>query len=178
MIPLVRLVLPVLETTPKRWIQLTENLAPELFQRKPAPKEWSAHDCLRHIVDTERSVFPPRVGHLLRGEDFPAYQPDKEEKEQKTTPTPVELAREFARLRAESMTLLAKLEAGDLSRSARHQELGIVTLGEMIHQWAGHDLMHTVQGERAILQPFIDGCGPWKRYFSDHAIPPSPQAGR
>ena len=35
----------------------------------------------------------------------------------------------------------------------------------MIHQWAGHDLMHTVQGERALLQPFIEGCGPWKRYF-------------
>jgi hypothetical protein len=48
----------------------------------------------------------------------------------------------------------------------------------MIHQWAGHDLMHTVQGERAILQPFIDWCGPWKRYFSDHIIPPSPQDGR
>ncbi|MBP2677512.1 MAG: DinB family protein, partial [Deltaproteobacteria bacterium] len=59
-----------------------------------------------------------------------------------------------------------------------HQELGVVTLGEMIHEWAGHDLMHTVQGERAILQPFIDGCGPWKRYFSDHTVPPPPQEGR
>ena len=178
MIPLVRWVFPVLETTPQRWIQLAEKLEPELFQRKPAPKEWSAYDCLRHIVDTERSVFPPRVGYLLRGEDFPAYQPDKEGKEQKRTPTPVELAREFARLRAESLTLLSKVGAGDLSRTARHQELGMVTLGEMIHQWAGHDLMHTVQGERAILQPFIDGCGPWKRYFSDHIIPSSPQGGR
>jgi hypothetical protein len=28
--------------------------------------------------------------------------------------------------------------------------------------------MHTVQGERAILQPFIEGCGPWKPYFADH----------
>ena len=24
----------------------------------------------------------------------------------------------------------------------------MVTLGEMLHEWAGHDLMHTVQGER------------------------------
>jgi hypothetical protein len=175
MIPLVRLVFPVLETTPQRWVQLASMLKPELFQRKPAPKEWSAYDCLRHIVDTERSVFPARVGYLLRGEDFPAYQPDKEGKEQKPTPTPVELAAEFSLLRAESLALLSKVGEGDLNRTARHQELGMVTLGEMIHEWAGHDLMHTVQGERAILQPFIDGCGPWKRYFSDHAVAPSPR---
>jgi len=178
MIPLVRLVFPVLETTPQRWVRLASMLSPDLFQRKPAPTEWSAYDCLRHIVDTERSVFPARVGYLLRGEDFPAYQPDKEGKEQKTPPTPVELAEEFVRLRAESLALLTKVGEDDLNRTARHQELGMVTLGEMIHEWAGHDLMHTVQGERAILQPFIDGCGPWKRYFSDHIVPPSPQGGR
>jgi hypothetical protein len=178
MIPLFRLVLPVLETTPQRWIQLAQMLPPELFQRKPAPKEWSAYDCLWHIVDTERSVLPARVGYLFRGEDFPAFHPDEEGKDRGEKFTPVELAAEFARLRAESLALLSKVGEADLSRTARHQELGMVTLGEMIHEWAGHDLMHTVQGERAILQPFIDGCGPWKRYFSDHIVPPSPQGGR
>ena len=178
MIPLVRLVFPVLETTPQRWIQLAERLPHELFQRKPAPKEWSAYDCLRHIVDTERSVFPARVGYLLRGEDFPAYHPEEEGKAPRVNPAPVELASEFARLRTESLALLSKIGEGDLSRTSRHQELGMVTLGEMIHEWAGHDLMHTVQGERAILQPFIDWCGPWKRYFSDHIVQPSPQEGR
>jgi hypothetical protein len=178
MIPLFQLVLPVLETTPQRWIRLASMLPPDLLQRKPAPKEWSAFDCLRHIVDTERSVFPARVGYLLRGEDFPAFNPDEEGKEHGGNLTPVQLAGEFARLRVESLALLSKVGEGDLNRTARHQELGMVTLGEIIHEWAGHDLMHTVQGERAILQPFIDGCGPWKRYFSDHAVPPSPQGGR
>jgi hypothetical protein len=32
MIPLFRLVLPVLEATPQRWIQLTSMLPPELIQ--------------------------------------------------------------------------------------------------------------------------------------------------
>ena len=174
MIPFVRLVYPVLETTPQRWVQLASTLPAELFQRKPAPKEWSAYDCLRHIADTERSVFPARIGYLLRGEDFPAFNPDDEGKGSEGKIPPIELAAEFARRRAGSLALLSKVGEGDLSRTARHQELGIVTLGEMIHHWAGHDLMHTVQGERAILQPFIDGCGPWKRYFSDHAVPPPP----
>jgi len=178
MIPLLRLVFPVLETTPQRWITLAEKLSHEQFQRKPAPKEWSAYDCLRHIVDTERSVFPASVGYLLRGEDFPAFNPDEEGKKPRETITPIELAAEFARLWARSLPLLSKVVEGDLDRTARHQELGMVTLGELIHEWAGHDLMHTVQGERALLQPFIEGCGPWKRYFSDHIIPPLPQGGR
>ena len=173
MIPIFRLVIPVLETTPHRWIQLAEKLTPELFQWKPASTEWSAYDCLRHIVDTERSVFPARIGYLLRGEDFPAFNPDTEGQDQRENVTPIELAAEFAKLRAASLALLSKVVEGDLKRTARHQELGMVTLGEMIHQWAGHDLMHTVQGERAILQPYIDGCGPWKVYFSDHAVTPS-----
>ena len=171
--PLFRSVLPVLATTPQRWIQLAERLPPELFQRKPAPKEWSAYDCLRHIVDTERSVFPARIGYLLRGEDFPAFNPDEKGNKPREYLTPTELAAEFAMLRAGSLELLSKVAEGDLKRTARHQELGMVTLGEMLHQWAGHDLMHTVQGERALLQPFIDGCGPWKVYFSDLAVPPS-----
>jgi len=178
MMPLFRLALPVLETTPQRWIQLAGSLPPELFQRKPSPDEWSAHDCLRHIIDTERCVFPARLGHLLRGEDFPAFNPDDEENRPRGDIPPLESAAEFARLRAGSLALLSKVGEGDLARTARHQELGMVTLGEMIHHWAGHDLIHTVQGERAILQPFIGGCGPWKPYFSDHVVPTSPQGGR
>jgi hypothetical protein len=38
----------------------------------------------------------------------------------------------------------------------------------MLNEWAAHDLMHTVQAERAIMQPFIAGSGAWKVYFSDH----------
>ena len=117
MIPLVRLVYPVLETTPQRWIQLASMLPPELFQRKPAPKEWSAYDCLRHLVDTERSVFPARVGYLLRGEDFPAFHPDEEGKGLGGNITQFELAKEFARLRAGSCLLYTSPSPRDRQKS-------------------------------------------------------------
>jgi hypothetical protein len=157
----------VLRTTPQRWISLAGTLPPELLLRTPATGEWSAIDCLQHLVDTERTVFPARITHLLRGEDFPGFNPDKERSRPGGVP-PAELAGEFYRLRKGSLALLDRVVAADLKRKARHQELGTVTMGELIHQWAGHDLMHTVQAERAILQPFIEGCGPWKRYFADH----------
>ena len=71
-------------------------------------------------------------------------------------------------MRADSLALWDKLAESDLDRTARHSELGVVTLRELLNEWAGHDLMHTVQAERALMQPFIEGCGPWRSYFTDH----------
>jgi len=156
----------VLTTTPARWNELAAALPPGLLQRPPAPGEWSALECLQHMIDTE-NVFQFRVRALLQGQDFPAFNPDEEGAAPGETP-PAAVAARFAQLRAESLELLARVGEADLPRSARHAELGPVTLGQMLHEWAGHDLMHTVQAERALMQPFIEGCGPWQIYFTDH----------
>jgi hypothetical protein len=71
-------------------------------------------------------------------------------------------------MRQASLKALEAITLADLERSVRHGELGPVTLGQMLNEWAGHDLMHTVQAERAMMQPFIEGCGPWQIYFKDH----------
>ncbi len=163
-------VLSVLKTTPQRWIHLAETIPIEIFQRAPAPKEWSAHECLQHIFDTEKMVFPARVGYLLRGEDFPAYDPDAAGMKPTINMTSIELGKGFRQLRSKSIKLLSSIKHNDLNKKARHQELGVVSLGEMINEWAGHDLTHTIQGERAIMQLFINACGPWKPYFADHII--------
>ena len=47
-------------------------------------------------------------------------------------------------LRAINLKLLAKVTDADLSRTAIHSELGQITLSELLHEWAGHDLMHIV----------------------------------
>jgi hypothetical protein len=38
----------------------------------------------------------------------------------------------------------------------------------MLQTWAAHDLNHTVQAERALMQPFMRGCGPWRHFFRAH----------
>ncbi len=158
----------VLLTTPARWMLLAQALPADLLTRPPAAGEWSALDCLQHLVDTERAVFPVRVEAILAGRDLPAFDPDAQGTRPDATRPPAELAAEFARLRESSLEVLARVTRGDLDRGARHSELGEVTLSELLHEWAAHDLMHTVQGERALMQPFIAGCGPWQSYFADH----------
>jgi hypothetical protein len=37
-------------------------------------------------------------------------------------------------------------------------------------EWAAHDLMHTVQAERAMMQSFILGSGTWRPFFLDHDV--------
>lgn len=157
----------VLSTTAQRWLDVARLLPEELLSRAPAPGEWSAAECLGHLLDTERAVFPARVQAILAGHDFANFDPDA----QGTPPglLPVgSMAAEFAQLRAGSLAALDHVRPADLARTARHSELGIVTLDELLHEWAAHDLMHTVQAERALMQPFIAGCGPWRPYFRDH----------
>ncbi len=158
----------ILQTTPLRWTQLSQNLSGNTLSLLPAPGEWSAVDCLRHLVDTERWVFPVRIKALRAGQDFAAFDPDSQGTKSNNPLSPTGLAAEFAALRTDSLALFDQLTTADLTRQARHQELGLVTLSELVHEWAGHDLMHTVQAERALLQPFIQGCGPWQTYFQDH----------
>jgi hypothetical protein len=160
----------VLRTTPERWTALAESVEPELLRRVPAPGEWSAVECLQHLAEAEREVFPVRVKRFLEGKDFEAFNPNAGDPLAGAGIDAKRLAEEFEVLRTASLQLMTRLGHADLDRTAMHPELGRVTLRELIHQWAGHDLMHTVQAERALMQPFIDGCGPWKPYFSDHVV--------
>ncbi|HYX51183.1 MAG TPA: DinB family protein, partial [Ktedonobacteraceae bacterium] len=158
-----------LSTTMTYWLSLTESLPESLLTRKPMPSEWSAMDCLCHLLDTERWIFPKRVQAILVGENFVGFDPDKQGTLY-TTQDSKQLSKEFAELRKSSLVELDKLTPDDFSRTARHSELGIVTLEELLHEWGAHDLMHTVQAERAILQPLILGSGPWRSYFKDHDV--------
>lgn len=159
----------VLSTTPIRWEQMAHTLPAELLTRPPAAGEWSALDCLQHIIDTD-TVFTARLKYFLAGQDFPDFDPDKEGTRLSSAASPLEMTAHFTRLRKDSLAYLAAIIPDDLTRRARHAALGMVSLGEMIHNWAAHDLMHTVQAERAIMQPFIQGNGPWQIYYQDHMV--------
>ncbi len=159
----------ILATTPERWQRLVNTLPAALLTRPPAPGEWSALACLRHLLDVERLVFPVRVRAFLAGQDFVAFDPD-EPGANESAESPEQMVAAFAQHRQENLALLRQLTEPELARVARHEELGQVTLAEMLNEWAAHDLMHTVQAERALMQPFVRACGPWRQYFADHDV--------
>ncbi len=170
MADLLQQVTSVLQTTPLVWQNLADRVPPELLGRAPAPGEWSAIECLQHLIDTERFAFPVRVRAFLQGQDFPAFDPDTQGTRPGAASTVADLVADFARLRSKSLALLATVTESDLPRTARHAELGPVTLEQMLNEWAAHDLMHTVQAQRALMQPFVPNTGAWRPYFKDHDV--------
>lgn len=162
-------VLAVLSTTPERWQRLVSTLPGELLTRPPAAGEWSARGCLQHLVDAERVLFPVRFRALLTGQDFSDFDPNEPHPDL-ATQTPEQLAAAFAQHRQESLVLIQQVKDEDLERTVQHPKFGTVTLAEFLHTWAAHDLNHTIQAERALMQPFILGCGPWNFFFRDHEI--------
>lgn len=154
-----------------RWQALATGLDRDLLARVPEPGEWSALECLNHSLETEAAVFATRLRVILAGGgSFPDFDPDAHASNVNETGDPLGLASEHARQRADSVLLLATVTEADLDRTGRHGTLGDVTARELINEWVGHDTMHVVQAERAIMQAFIEGAGPWRRFFSDHDV--------
>ncbi len=159
----------VLSTTPEHWERLVSRLPIDLLTRPPAPGEWSALQCLQHLLDAERLVFPVRFHAFLAGQEFVDFDPN-ERHVGTTSLTPEQLVVAFTRDRKASLALFKQVKDDNLGRTKQHPTLGIVTLAEMLHTWAAHDLNHTVQAERALMQPFMLGSGPWRSFFRDHEI--------
>jgi uncharacterized damage-inducible protein DinB len=165
----------VLSITAQRWQQLTGTLPNELLARPPAAGEWSALQCLQHLLDAELHLFPVRLRALLAGQNFSDFDPGQATAVPSSL-APVQLAAAFANIRGENLPLIREVTDEDLRRSTQHPRLGTVTLAELLQTWAAHDLMHTVQAERALMQPFMLNCGPWRPFFRDHEVAPPEEA--
>ncbi len=160
----------MLESTPDRWTALGRVDA-SVLARQPKPGEWSALQALQHVVDTEAGVFRARLLAIREGaESFPGFDPDAEGHVDHPEATVAELAERLRPMRAESLAILDTVTHADLGRTSRHAELGVVTMAELLHEWAAHDTNHLVQAERATMQAFIPGAGPWRHYFVDHDV--------
>lgn len=166
---LIALTRSMLETSVDRWTAIA-RIDGTLLARRPSPGEWSAIQALQHVVDTEAAVFRARVIAILDGRDFEGFDPDAQGHVDRITATAPQLVAQLAPMRAASLATLNTVAPGDLARTALHADLGVVTMAELLNEWAAHDTMHIVQAERALMQPFIPASGPWRTFFADHDV--------
>jgi uncharacterized damage-inducible protein DinB len=167
-------IVSVLATSPRRWLDLASTVPGDVLERPAMAGEWSVVDCMRHLLQADRHIFPRRIEQFLAGDEDlgvvdPSAFPAIEER------TARELAEAFVRVREENLATLAALTSGDIARTSRSRRLGLVTLGDVLCQWALHDLEHLLQGERALLQAFVVQSGslrPFYRALDMEAGPP------
>lgn len=157
----------ILVISPERWLKLVHSVPFEILSMRPKPDEWSAIECLQHVVDVERTSFPVRIKALLKQEPFAAFNPEDQPPKPSSTTA---LADEFQGLRQETLKLFDQITEADLDNQSLHAEYGMVTMRQFVNHMAGHDLNHLVQAERAMMQPFIHGCGPWVVNYDDHIV--------
>jgi hypothetical protein len=122
---------------------------------RPAPREWSANECVGHLIEAERRGFAGRIRTILSGVrpdgsfeapiletwDPPAVAAARRDDRR----PPAELVEAFARMRADSVDLVRSLRPEDLGRSGTHPEVGALRVDELLGEWVHHDRNHIRQ---------------------------------
>ena len=119
---------------------------------RPAPGEWSANECVGHLIEAERRGFAGRIRQILSADspDVPARlvawdESAVAEARRDHARAGAELAAEFAALRAESVALVLGLGPDDLARFGMHPEVGPLRVDELLGEWVHHDRNHVRQ---------------------------------
>jgi hypothetical protein len=140
---------------------------------KPSPERWSILQVLGHLCHVDANSLRYRAQVILRddGSEFPDYDPAVFEAAGAFDRESISAALdEFAGERALSMDLLRTITPAALSRTGRHAALGEVTLSNLLHHWALHDLSHLRQIVELIrAAKFYEGAGAWRRF---HIVKP------
>ncbi len=132
-------------------------------------KTWSAYDVVGHLIHGERTDWMPRARMILQHGESRTFEPfDRLAQERQSVGKSLpQLLDEFARLRAENLEELRKLNLNeaDLKKRGTHPELGVVTLSELLATWAVHDLTHLHQLSRIMAYQYRETVGPWQAYL-------------
>ncbi len=118
---------------------------------RPAVGEWSANECVGHLIEADQRGFSGRIRTILAADpgspgrlqtwDPPAVATTRADHERE----PDVLIAEFAALRAEGVDLVRSLRPEDLGRSGTHPEVGQLRVDELLAEWVHHDRNHVRQ---------------------------------
>jgi hypothetical protein len=154
----------LLEKTPAILEILLRDLPQDLLVWKPAPDRWSIVEVLAHLTAIE-GLYKQRAKLILleHAPALPKYVPPAEgEAHQKSAARHLE---EFVALRRAFLVYLHSITANAGSRTGQHSEMGTITLSQMLHELANHDLGHLRQiTELYRAYTFYPYVGPFQRY--------------
>jgi hypothetical protein len=118
---------------------------------RPEPGEWSANECVGHLLEAERRGFAGRIRIILaadprRPAELEAWdQSAVAEARRDHLRSGAELAAEFEELRADGVRLVRGLRPVDLGRSGLHPHVGPLRVDELLGEWVHHDRNHIRQ---------------------------------
>ena len=138
--------LDLLESTPAMLRDLMSELSEEDARWKPAPDRFSIAEVLAHLSHTEGHCYRARLDRFLT-EELPDLEPDdaKLHYDLYRQADPQDSFDHFEEQRETNVEYLRTLPRSAGERRAMHREAGEITLQQMLHEWAMHDLGHIRQ---------------------------------
>lgn len=153
----------LLEKTPGILELLLRDVAKETIAWKPASDRWSIAEVLAHLVVIEK-LYNGRTRRIAMENDpvLPKSVQLPESEKQKTAREHLE---EFVALRRAFVVFLHSIPSTAAGRTGQHAELGSVTLSQLLHELANHDLGHLRQiAELYRAHVFHPHAGPFQKY--------------
>lgn len=154
--------LDLLEETPAILRGLMAGISDEDARWKPAPDRFSIAEVLAHLSHSEGHCYRSRVDRFL-AEEMPEFEADDAQNhlDLYRDGDPEEDFAHFEDQREANLELLRGLPAAAGARQARHRAVGEITLSQMLHEWALHDLAHVRQiAELVRARKYLAGAGP------------------
>ncbi|MEX2246129.1 MAG: DinB family protein [Dehalococcoidia bacterium] len=161
--------IPTLERTPAVLRAMLTGMPKDALEA-PGAEGWSPHDVVAHLLSIHYAANVQRVRMMLDADD-PAI-PNVDEHETLETsgmrawPLP-RLLDEYQSARAEAMGWMCALTGEQLGRTGRHSVAGTITIADVLHHIAYHDLVHTAQITKLLYAPVEARRGPMRTSFPD-----------
>lgn len=124
-----------------------EGLTEETVSRRPTADDWSIKDIVGHLCDHAHH-FHTRLFRMIKQEEprLPAWNETEAWKERSTQSASLaDLLREFAAQRYETTEMMADLVHWNWARTGRHEELGRISIRQLVDRAIAHDEAHLQQ---------------------------------
>ena len=154
--------LDLLEATPEILRGLMSELTEGDARWKPAPDRFSIAEVLAHLSHSEGHCYRMRLDRFM-AETRPEFESDDAQMylDLYRDADPEVAFDHFEDQRETNLEFLRDLPEGAGNRVALHREYGEITLAQMLHEWALHDLGHIRQvAELVRARKYLAGAGP------------------
>ena len=139
--------LTALRRAPTRLARAIRRVPRRLVARRPGRGEWAVAEVLSHMADAEIALaFRIRKIAAEPREALVAWDQDRwaDGGGYRRTP-PREALATFVALRRSNLAYVGRLRAAQKTQHGRHPEYGRLTIPQLLHHWAEHDLNHLEQ---------------------------------
>ena len=154
--------LDLLQATPEILRGLMREISDDDARCKPAPDRFSMAEVLAHLSHSEGHCYRMRVDRFL-DEEHPFFEADDAQMylDLYRDADPEDSFDHFEEQRENNIEFLKNLPPGLGDRKANHAEVGEITLAQMLHEWALHDIGHIRQvAELVRARKYLNGAGP------------------